>query len=346
MALLNLSDELWDARPGYLNTASYGLPPRRAWAAFQAALEEWHVGATSWEPWADSVDKARASFARLVHAAPENVLTCAAVSEIAGLVAAALPDGSDVVVPEGEFTSIVFPWAVHADRGITVREAPLDQLAAAIDDRTTLVAFSVVQSADGAIADTAAITAAARVHGAMTFLDATQAAGWFPVDATEVDVLACANYKWLMSPRGTAFGVVSRDFAARLRPLNAGWFAGDDVHRSYYGLPLRLAVDARRFDISPAWHCWVGTAATLELVEAVGVDAIHEHDTGLAARFRAGLGLPPLGSAIVAFNHVGAQEKLDRAGIRAAVREGAVRVSFHVYNTEADVDLALEALAG
>lgn len=338
--------DLWDPLPGYLNTASYGLPPRSAWEALQAAQNQWRVGATTWEPWADSVGDARKTFARLVGADPANVFVCSAVSEVAGLVAAALPDGAEVLVPSGEFTSIVFPWAVHADRGISVREAPLAGLAEAVNDRTALVAFSSVQSADGALADISAVTDAARRVGAVTVLDGTQSVGWLPLDSGSIDVVACAAYKWLMSPRGTTFAVVSPAVADRLRPLNAGWFAGADVHNSYYGLPLRLARDARRFDISPAWHCWVGTAAALRVIEDIGVEVIHEHNTGLAARFRAGLDLAPAGSAIIAVSIRGAEERLARAGIRAAVRGGALRVSFHAYNTHDDVDRALAALTG
>ena len=65
---------------------------------------------------------------------------------------------------------------------------------------------------------------------------------------------------------------------------------------------------------------------------------------GLANRFRDGLGLPPGNSAIVSTDLPGAEERLARAGIRTAVRGGALRASFHVYNTEADVDAALVAL--
>jgi selenocysteine lyase/cysteine desulfurase len=113
----------------------------------------------------------------------------------------------------------------------------------------------------------------------------------------------------------------------------------------YYGLPPRLAADARRLDISPAWFSWVGAAPALEVIEQIGVEAIHEHDLALANRFRAGLGLPPGDSAIVLVEVPGADERLQRAGIRAAVRAGTLRASFHVYNTEADVDAALAALA-
>jgi selenocysteine lyase/cysteine desulfurase len=88
----------------------------------------------------------------------------------------------------------------------------------------------------------------------------------------------------------------------------------------------------------------VGAAPTLELLERIGVERIHEHNVGLANRFRAGMGLEPGDSAIVSVDVDDGAAKLERAGIRAAVRAGGLRVSFHLYNTPAHVDAALEAL--
>ena len=91
---------------------------------------------------------------------------------------------------------------------------------------------------------------------------------------------------------------------------------------------------------------WVATAPALSIIEDIGVEAIHTHDVGLANRFRAGLGLDPSNSAIVFCDIEDAADKLERAGIRAAVRGGRLRTSWHVYNTVADVERALDVLIG
>ncbi|HZE31951.1 MAG TPA: aminotransferase class V-fold PLP-dependent enzyme, partial [Actinoallomurus sp.] len=171
-----------------------------------------------------------------------------------------------------------------------------------------------------------------------------QAVGWLPVDATRFDVLACAAYKWLMAPRGAAFCYVGPGVRDLIRPSAAGWYAGKE--HAYYGPPLRLASSARRFDISPAWFSYVGAAPSLELLNEIGVERIHEHDVALADRFLAGLGLPSTGSAIVSVDVPDAERRLEAAGVRAAVRDGRLRASFHLYTTEADVDTALNALTG
>ena len=338
--------EQWSPAGVYLNTASYGLPPRQSASARCMASNPSRGGRTSWEHWGESTEGARAAWAAMLGVAPRQVAIGATVSTFVGLIAASLPDGAHVVVPDVEFTSTLFPFLVQAERrGVTVATVPADRLAEAIDARTDVVAFSAVQMSTGEVADLDAITAAARHHGARTVLDATQAAGWLPLDATRFDAVVCAGYKWLTCPRGTAFMAIGDAWLEDVVPHAAGWYAGADVHASYFGPPLRLAADARRFDTSPAWFSWVGAQPALELLHRIGIGAVYDHDVALANRFRAGLGLERSDSAIVSVELDGGAEALERAGIVAALRGGRLRASWHVYNTDADVDAALAALA-
>lgn len=340
------AQELWSPVATYLNTASYGLPPRPAWDALQNALEDWHGGRTSWEHWGIPGEEARASFARLVGVPVESVAIGPNVSTLVGLVAASIPDGSRVLAPDVEFTSELFPFLVQEHRGVRTRLVPAAELAGEIGPDVDVVAFSAVQMATGEVADLDAIAAAAAEHGAMTVVDATQAVGWLPIDASRFDVVAAHAYKWLMSPRGTAFMTIAPERLDAVVPQSAGWYAGEDPLTTFFGGPLRLAASARRLDTSPAWFMWVATAPALAVIEEIGVDAIHEHDLALANRFRAGFGLGPSNSAIVFCDSEGAADRLARAGIQAAVRGGRLRTSWHVYNTMADVERALDVVSG
>jgi selenocysteine lyase/cysteine desulfurase len=228
---------------------------------------------------------------------------------------------------------------------VKVRTVPVAAFAGSIDESIDVVAFSAVQMATGEVADLAAIADAAQELGALTVVDVTQACGWLPIAGSQFDVVVAAGYKWLLSPRGTAYLTVNPKRLSGIVPSAAGWYAGEDVHASYFGPPLRLARDARRLDTSPAWHSWVGAAPALALLEEVGIAAIHAHDLRLANRFREGLGIPAGDSALVFVDVDDAAARLERAGIRAAVRNGRLRTSWHVYNTDADVDCALTALA-
>jgi len=266
------------------------------------------------------------------------------VSAALALIAAAIPDGSTVLVTDVEFASNVFPWAAQEHRGVKVVAAPVDGVIDRIDETVDVVAIGLVQSATGQVSDLATVSAAARAAGALVVIDATQAVGWLPVDARLADALVADTYKWLMTPRGATFGYLSPGLQELVRPLQSGWSAAVDDR--YYGLEARLPQDASRYDQAPTWFTHVAAAPTLELVEAIGVDAIHQHDVGLANAFRAGLGMTPSDSAIVSADIPGAEERFAAADLRASVRGGRLRVSFHVYSTQSDVDRALEALDG
>jgi selenocysteine lyase/cysteine desulfurase len=330
--------ERFDVPDGYLNTASIGVPPAPAADAVLAAVRGWAAGAAAPGDFDAAVATARTAFAALVGTAPERVAVGTAVSQLLAPVVAGVPDGSRVGVVRGEFTSVTFPFAARP--GLRVEEVEphlLRERAAEFD----VVAVSVVQSADGAVVDLDALRAA-RAAGTRVVLDATQSLGWHAGDPSFADVVVAAGYKWLLSPRGCAWAAVAPDVP--VVPLQAGWYAGDDPWTSVYGLPLRLAPDARALDVSPAWHAHVGAAVALPWLAGLDRAAVHAHCTGLADALRAGLGLEPAGSAIVSVRSPGALERLRAAGVVASPRAGGARLAFHLYNTHDDVATALAAL--
>lgn len=334
----------------YLDTAASGLPPRRSWDALQAAMDDWRAGRARAAAYDEVVARSRAAYAGMVGVGPECVAVGHTASSLVGLVAASLPDGASVLTAAGDFTSVLFPFHVQAartGRGVTVREAPLERLADAVEPGTSLVAVSAVQSADGRRADIDALVEACTASETPVLLDLTQAAGWLPVDAARVAYTVAAGYKWLLAPRGTAYLTVRADLLEGIVPAAAGWYAGADRWDSIYGSPLRLADDARRLDVSPAWLAWVGAAPALELLAGVGTEALCAHALMMANRFCAAAGLPPTSSAIVSVAaDEAAPERMEHASVRGSVRAGRLRLSFHVSTTAADVDRALEALAG
>ena len=330
----------------YLNSATYGLPPRAAFEAASRAMDEWRHGRCGFDGWDLSVGESRRTFARLHGMAPEQVAVGPQVSVFAGVIAASLPSGTRVLAPREDFTSLLFPFLAQQGRGVQVDLVALDDLAEAVDARTDLVAFSAVQSADGRVADLDAIADAARQNGARTVCDSTQASGWLPLDASRFDAMICAAYKWLLNPRGTAFMILSDQMRDELTPHAAGWYAADEPLTSLYGGPLGVSATAKQFDVSPAWLSWVAGAPALRLLEEVGIEAVHAHDVGLANLFRAGVGLEPSDSAIVSIPvDEDAYGRLDRARVRGAGRDGRLRLSFHLYNDEGDVERALDVLA-
>ncbi|MDT5339741.1 MAG: hypothetical protein QOD90_5246 [Mycobacterium sp.] len=330
---------------GFLNSPTYGLPPSFLIDGLNARVGEWQAGTMDVPSFDESVRRARAAYADLVGATVESVTMGGSVSALLGLVAAAIPDGSRVATLAGEFTSTTFPFAAQAARGVTVTEMTGEELiasAAAYD----VVTASLVQSANGDLLDVEGLRTALAGAGTITVVDVTQAVGWKALDLGWVDVTAAAVYKWLLAPRGTAWMSLSDRVSQFMTPHLANWYAGAEPWSSIYGLPLRLADDGRRFDTSPAWFGAFGAGLTMPWLAALDRGAVEAHCLGLATRLRAEFELPHLNSAIVSLPFADAAEKLKRAGIRASVRAGAVRVGFHLYNTEDDLQQLLDALAG
>lgn len=342
----------WERVPGYLDAATMGLPPRSVVAAMRTHLEDWQAGRCSAGGFDEDVRRARAAFAKLVGVTADDVAIGAQVSQLVGLVAASVPDGARVVVPSAEFASVSFPFLVHADRGVDVVQVPLEGLADALDDSVHTVAFSVAQSSDGRLADVEAILEAAGRSGTRTVADLTQAAGWLPLDAGRFDVTVTGGYKWLCCPRGSAFLTATPAAKEKIRPLYPNWYASADIWGSIYADELALAEEVRRFDTSPAWPVWVGTAPALELLAGLHRDdpeigaAVASYGVDLANEVRKTIGLEPEPRPVIALPDEGGRVKaaLEDAGCRVAGRGSGVRLGFHLWNTEDDVDRVVDAL--
>lgn len=337
----------FDSNLIYLNTATLGLPPRQSWHELQDALYEWRSGTAHPPTYDASVNRARRAYAELCGIDPGLVAAGSQVSAYVGLVAGWLPDGAEVLIGEGEFTSLLFPFLAQGHRGIKVREVPLERLADEVRPGTTLVAVSAVQSSNGRVTDLEVLRTACSGVGAEMLVDLTQAAGWLPVDASRYSFTVAAGYKWLLSPRGTAYFTVRPDLLDQVVPTGANWYAGERPWDSIYGSPLRLAEDARRFDLSPAWHSWIGAAPSLELLRDVGIETLHEHSVGLATRFREAVGLRASNSAIVsAVADAEVPELMRTSRIAGAIRAGRLRLSFHLSTSETDTNTAATVLRG
>ncbi|MGV0604791.1 aminotransferase class V-fold PLP-dependent enzyme [Mycolicibacterium sp. XJ1904] len=328
---------------GYLNNPTYGLPPRFVVDALHDCIAQWQHGTMDVPSFDGQVRAGRAGYAALAGVPVESVAMGSTVSGALGLVAAAIPEGSRVVVLPGEFTSTTFPFAAQAGRGVTVTELPADQLVADAAD-FDVVAVSLVQSATGALLDAEALRRTVAGTDTVTVVDITQAVGWKALDLGWADVTVAAAYKWLLAPRGVTWMSLSERVRRMMTPHAANWYAAEQPWQAIYGLPIQLADDARRFDISPTWFSALGAGLTLPWLATLDRVAVERHSVGLAARLRLALQLPPQESAIVSLPIDGAEERLVSAGIRASVRAGAVRVGFHLYNDDNDLDRLLDTL--
>lgn len=331
---------------GYLAACTAGLPIHATVAAMHESVDRWATGSLDAYAISQQVDHCRALFGRIADVSPDRVAIGSQASQLVSIVATGISDGAEVLCAEGDFASLTHPFEQLSAHGVRVRYAPVANLADAITDDTALVAFSLVQSATGEVADHEAIVRAAAEHGARTLVDLTQSLGWLPVGASGFDYTVCHSYKWLCAPRGLAFLTVREGLDETLTPIAAGWCSADDVWESCYAGHTPLAAGAGRFDVSPAWQIIEGALPALEFFAGLDQRAAHEHALDLANSAREMLGLAPGDSAIVSWPDPdgSALAAMKQAGIVASGRAGNARIAFHLWNTAEDVELLARAL--
>lgn len=281
------------------------------------------------------------------------------VSEAAATVAASLESGK-VVVGSREFQSNLFPWLALERRGFEVVQVPAtdgvvrtEALVEAIDDRTTLVAVSEVQSANGFRVRLTDIVEACKRNGARLFVDAIQSLGALEY-VPGADYVAAHGYKWLMGPRGAGWLWISPKHIGELYPLAPSWKTASDPYAEYYGGPIELPDHARRVDLSLAWLTWPGAVAALQILDELDSVEVERRCLPLAREFREEAGrrgfrlvpedAPSQIQAIEVPDPHGLRERLREHRVIGAVRGGSFRLGFHAYNDASDVRAALDAL--
>ena len=356
----------------YFNTAAVGLASRRLAETYHAVVDEWATHGLDWTLGERAANQARSAAARLIGADPADLALIPSVSSAAGLVAAQLGvagAGENVVIGEREYSSNHFPWRQLAHKGYDVRQVPFRQggldpedVGRRIDGGTRLVAFSGVQSATGHRSDIAAISTLARDVGAIVFVDASQMVGALPVapELRHADVLVTADHKFLLNAgRGMGYCYLSRSMQERFIPINAGWRAGEDPFASFYGPEMQLSPTASRFDSSISWLAAIGNTVALDVLERFGPDAVHARNRELERSLRAALArvgwdaldLPAANRSTIVSIPLGDLDpaRLVRAladdGVVCSARDGALRLSVHLYNHEDDIERLVTALA-
>lgn len=335
----------FDSPRGYLAVAACGLPTDETVLALQHDLALWSSARRNPMVYDGIVERTRASYASLVGVLPDRVAAGSQTSVLISVIAAAVPAGAEVLCVDGDFSSVIYPFLQRPD--IRVRSVAAAELAGSITDDTWVVVFSHIQSSTGAVADVEAILAAARIHGAYTVCDTTQSAGVHPVEASLFDATVCHTYKWLCSPRGVAFLTLSERFESTLRPVQAGWYAGEQIWQSCYGPAIALAHNARKFDVSPAWQAWSGAEPAIAMFAGLDIAEVWSRASGLGDLMCEARGMPAQHQAIVTWSDPQGSDlaKLTRANITASGRAGRVRLAFHLWNDESDVAAVVAALA-
>ncbi|MDX1644720.1 MAG: aminotransferase class V-fold PLP-dependent enzyme [Thermoanaerobaculia bacterium] len=359
----------------YLNCAFHGAMPRVATRAVEEALElKKRPHRIRDADHFDYPDAFRAAAADLIGAEPEDVAVTDSATHGVMILVAGLDwrDGDEVVLPAGEFPANLFPWRSLTERGVVVREVPLptdedpvERLAAVLTERTRVVATSWVGYSTGRRLDLARLGSLCHDAGALLAVDGSQGIGGIPFSLEELpcDLVTCAGYKWMLGPYGVGFAWVRPGLAERLRPANINWFSLEGA-RDFDRLSeceLAFVPGARRFDINEPGNFlnMAGAAAATRYVGEIGPSDVRDHVLELfdvlldglphAVRSLAPsderqrsnilcLGLPSeeTGRELL--------EALRRERVFVSLREGALRISPHLYNAPDDIERLLAVL--
>ena len=304
----------------------------------------------------------------LINATADDIAAGSSATELlCSLAWAVSPEkNQNVVSTEIVFPSTVYPWQrVANSTGCEIRLAKeknnfmhTDDIIALIDQKTAVVCISHVEYGNGQTFDLQLLAEAAKDHGALLVVDATQSAGAIPIDVQicPVDALISGAYKWLCGPFGTAFMYLAPQLAETLEPGLVGFRS----HKNMWELDasrINYPQTAKKFEFSTmAFGCAVGLTRAIDFLNGVGVENIFQYNRQLADILIAGLRsrdaviISPLNdenrSSIVTayFENIdskGIITDLKAAQVFVSSRAGAIRFSPHLYNTAENIEIAL-----
>src|SRR5262245_37439987 len=356
----------------YVNSCSQGALSIDVEEAVRSYLASWHDDGSPWELWVEQVERLRARFAASIGAHTDEVAVMPSASAGINAIASALDFSgprTHVVVGDFEFPTMAHVWLAQERRGATIRRAcapaaapetlPLASYDAVIDERTLIVPATHVCFRNGHRTDIAGLVRLAHARGAHVLLDDYQRTGSGPIDvhALGVDFMVTGCLKYLIAAPGIGFLYVRRDLIERFEPTITGWFGRVN--------PFAFRIDAldwpsgaSRFESgTPPVPSAYAALAALDLLDRVGYGVIGRHVDRLTARFagaarEAGFAVrTPVeadrrGPLVVvqSGDAPALVQRLAARGIVASCRGNGLRVAFHAYNTDADVDAVLAAL--
>lgn len=314
-------------------------------------------------------EEARERLGRLMGAPAKQIALLTNLGEAMAIVAngMALEPGDEIVIPEKEFSSLVYPWLLQERRGAKVvwvpktgSETSFAEIERALTSRTRVVAVSHVEFLSGYRHDLVALGRLCRERGVLLAVDATQSLGVLPVDVATWDagVVAAHFYKWVMAMHGIAGLYVSEEAMALIHPTAPG---RSSVTGGFASLDFALDwhPDARRYQSGgPNWTGAAAVAGSLSLTEEIGIEQAAAQAQYVSRRIADGLarraeialfGSPhgERGSTIFSFTF-GSPER-DAAFQRRAkghdvwvgLRNFGVRIAAHYWNSAGDADRLL-----
>jgi selenocysteine lyase/cysteine desulfurase len=375
MLLKDLSDDFPICKTlNYLNAASIGPVPKPVIDISTKFAAEIAIGGTKTldEEKEDLVyDGLREEGSKLLKCSPDDVAAFNSVSEALNCIAWSLELTEGKLISTNiEFPSVTYPALrmAHKEKDISTVLVkadnwlvPIEDLINEIDNSTKAVFITHVENLTGQIHDITRIAERAHEVGAIVIVDGIQAAGYIPLDMNKlnVDVYITGSYKWLCAPFGTSIAYISKELYDAIDPLFVGWRTSEEIW-DFNAEKITYPSTARKFEYSTsAYGVKLGMVESIKYMRQTGISKIFDHNMKLDGVLREELsnfdGLDMISledhGPIVTFSIKGKDsteigkklKKLDRP-VELSVRNGLIRVSPHLYNTEKDVIQFIDGL--
>jgi len=357
----------------YLNNAYMGPLMHKVVTAMQAGLDgkvqPWTYTSEDFFTYAE---QARGLAAQIYGTQADNIAIVPSASYGLQIAANALPlgEGKNILVLEDQFPSNIYPWQIKAAREsghVIILPTPADDdwtsvLLAAIDENTDIVAAPQTHWTNGATLELPLIRAALDKVGGTLVLDLTQSLGAQPFDMAAIrpDFVVAATYKWLMGPYSMGFLYIDPKWQDA-DPLEHNWMnrAGSEDFAGLTRYQDEFQPGARRFDMGEKSNAsqLSGASAAMTQILDWGVENIAETlraKTDFIAEALAGTDIFPVARHLRAPHYLGLRfaggipdgllAELSAKNIFVSVRGSSMRVTPHLYTTEADISRLIDAL--
>lgn len=360
----------------YFNSAYFGPSPIRSKATILAAMEkELDPSFYAYDDWMSIPEKLRVKFASLINTSPDNVTHSTSSSDVVNIVANGFmfEKGDRVAAINKDYPSNILPWMLaerhnkfvfdKLDLGSAVIPTP-EWLEQHLKPQTKIFNISYVTFDTGKKIDLLAIGKYLKSKNILFVVDGTQALGGLeitPEELSYIDVLTVSSYKWMLGPYGHAFAYFSQRAQDQIYHLNANWILSPNSKKVYNLLDYTTETlpGARQYDRGQAANllCSGCLEGSLNFLLEVGLGNIEKYNASVRDYFLANYPkekynlvtpLEYMGN-IVCLKAIGGdsitlEEELKKRNVDVSVRQGNIRLSFHIFNTNHQVDELIKAL--
>ena len=342
----------------YLNSAAAGPVSRASQAAAAGYYEKMMSdGDVHWNRWLADREVIRQKVARFINAEPEEIAFTTNTSSGMNVIVDALEDRGVVISSELEFPVTTLPWMhrripVHLLRSVE-GELRIDDVLAAMTDKTGIIALSHVQFSNGFRTDPAAVGAIKGKHALV--MNASQSAGAFEIDVKrmKIDALCSTGHKWMLAGYGSGFVYLSRELLEQSLPRSIGWLSVEhpfemrnDEFRPRHDTAARVELGC------PHFAGIFSLGASVDLIDEIGAANLEARVLELNRLLTSRLtenGWPVLSplqvetvrsaeTLVQVENAEAVVRHLFRRGVVVTEKPQGIRVATHFFNDEEDID--------